>query len=104
MAQTPASPQFPLFDGLRGIACLSIFVFHVVRYAPVGTTLGPFVFQLNFSVCLFFMVSGFLLYRPYAQRRFEGRPPLRTGPYAVRRVLRVIPGYWVALAVIVLVL
>jgi peptidoglycan/LPS O-acetylase OafA/YrhL len=50
-------------------------------------------------VTIFFVLSGFLLYRPYVARHLEGRrgPALRA--FARRRVLRVVPAYWLALTV-----
>jgi peptidoglycan/LPS O-acetylase OafA/YrhL len=46
---------------------------------------------------LFFVISGFLLYRPFvAARASEARAP-STARYARRRVLRIVPAYWFAL-------
>jgi peptidoglycan/LPS O-acetylase OafA/YrhL len=49
---------------------------------------------------LFFVISGFLLYRPYVLARAEGRPAPSTARYARRRVLRILPAYWAALTVL----
>jgi peptidoglycan/LPS O-acetylase OafA/YrhL len=49
---------------------------------------------------LFFLISGFLLYRPFVRARVLDDPAPRTGAYAWRRFLRIVPAYWVALAVI----
>jgi len=51
-------------------------------------------------VPIFFVVSGFLLYRPYVARREQGGSGPAVGPYAVRRALRIVPAYWVALTLI----
>jgi peptidoglycan/LPS O-acetylase OafA/YrhL len=56
------------------------------------------------GVVIFFAISGFLLYRPFAQARFEGVPGPRLGAYAIRRLLRIVPAYWVALIVVTVVL
>jgi peptidoglycan/LPS O-acetylase OafA/YrhL len=51
----------------------------------------------NQALILFFVISGFLLYRPYVRARAAGRPQPSTARYARRRVLRIVPAYWCAL-------
>jgi peptidoglycan/LPS O-acetylase OafA/YrhL len=55
------------------------------------------------GVAIFFLISGFLLYRPFLVAHQGGRP-VRIGDYTRRRFLRIVPGYWLALTVILLVL
>jgi peptidoglycan/LPS O-acetylase OafA/YrhL len=50
-------------------------------------------------VAIFFVLSGFLLYRPFVAARLEGRPGPRVWRYARRRALRILPAYWLALVV-----
>src|SRR2546422_794479 len=97
-ARTDAPERYPLFDSARAIAALSVFAFHVGRTRPParGSNLIPYVNHLNFGVTVFFLISGFLLYRTFLVARLEGRP-LRIGTYVLRRFLRLVPGYWVAL-------
>ncbi len=45
------------------------------------------------------MLSAFLIYRPYARSRLDGRPPPSLKRYARNRFLRVVPPYWVALTI-----
>ncbi len=52
------------------------------------------------GVILFFVISGFLLYRPFVAARADGRLRPGTARYARRRVLRIVPAYWVALTVL----
>ena len=83
---TPATPRFPLFDSLRAIAALSIFVFHLPLAAPLSPDTPQAVpVGHERGVAVFFLVSGFLLYRPFAQARFEGRKGPATLLYAERR-------------------
>jgi peptidoglycan/LPS O-acetylase OafA/YrhL len=49
---------------------------------------------------VFFVISGFVLYRPFAAARFNATPAPPLVPYAVRRVARIVPAYWVALAIV----
>lgn len=100
--------RFPLFDGLRALAALSVLVFHAVVATPLYHTssLGPlrFAAHLDVGVRVFFVISGFLLYRPFALAHLAGRPAPSTGAYAWRRLLRIGPGYWAALALVTLTL
>jgi peptidoglycan/LPS O-acetylase OafA/YrhL len=43
------------------------------------------------------VISGFLLYRPFAQARFDRLPSPALGAYAIRRAFRILPAFWVAL-------
>jgi peptidoglycan/LPS O-acetylase OafA/YrhL len=98
------SVRFPLFDSLRAIAAVSIFFFHIafVLHLLGGRTLSPWLAQLNVGVPIFFLISGFLLYRPFAQARFSGEPSPPVVPYAIRRFFRIVPAYWVALTIVAL--
>jgi peptidoglycan/LPS O-acetylase OafA/YrhL len=105
VAPPPGNPRFPLFDSLRAIAALSVFVGHSLtitggddRYA-----LGQYASQLaTEGVAIFFLISGFLLYRPFVSARFSDRD-YRVRDYTRRRFLRIVPAYWVALTVVIIV-
>src|SRR5687767_2058855 len=95
VAPSPGNPRFPLFDGLRAIAALSILLFHAGNHAyqadPQVDWLGYVVARLNVGVPIFFVISGFLLYRPFAAARMQGSRMPRIRDYARRRVLRIVP-------------
>src|SRR5438067_2583117 len=98
--------RFPLFDSLRAIAALAVLGAHAAVFASLETShssvLRPYAARLDVGVAVFFVVSGFLLYRPFVLARTRGRPRPATGPYAWRRFLRIVPAYWVALTLITL--
>ena len=54
--------------------------------------------ELRLGVQLFFVLSGYLIFRPYVAAILDGA---RRGPgltrYAIRRAARILPGYWLAL-------
>ncbi len=103
LAPPPGNPRFPLFDGLRAVAALSVLVYHVGYYSRANegeAGLSPYLARLNVGVAVFFVISGFLLYRPMLVGRLGTGPPVRLGGYARRRVLRIVPAYWVALTVL----
>ncbi len=89
---------------LRGLAVLLVFLFHargITSGNPPGD-MGPlqaFIAVGNTGVTLFFVLSGFLLSRPWLEATLLGRkaPDLRN--YVVARALRILPLYYLAIAV-----
>lgn len=100
----PGNPRFPLFDALRAIAALCVFAGHTVTgtYAlsQHPRLFGLAVYVADQGVAIFFLISGFLLYRPFVAARRAGRPFSLPG-YIRRRVLRIVPCYWVALTLFI---
>lgn len=90
-------------DFVRASACAIVVLHHLAQRVDFGSSLGrnPFLQVFNgvggFGVGVFFVLSGFLLARPFwlALDRGEPLPSLRT--YAVRRAARIVPGFWLAL-------
>jgi len=102
----PSRVQFPTLDGYRAIAALAVLLFHVLAdtgfHAQAGY-LGEATFRLgNYGVTVFFVLSGFLLYRPYARADIEGHAPPAFRPYIITRLFRIVPAYWVALSAVIL--
>jgi peptidoglycan/LPS O-acetylase OafA/YrhL len=89
-------------DGYRAIAALAVVVFHVAFLGGETTrwAAGWALARLDVGVSLFFVLSGFLLYRPFAVAHLRGDPMPALGPYFRRRLLRIFPAYWLALAVL----
>jgi peptidoglycan/LPS O-acetylase OafA/YrhL len=101
-----STPRFPLFDSLRGIAALSVFAVHLPLVATMsdGHFLKRYLVELNLGVAVFFLISGFLLYRPFVQARYANEAPPSVRTFGTRRALRIVPAYWVALPIVVLML
>jgi peptidoglycan/LPS O-acetylase OafA/YrhL len=98
----PGNPRFPLVDGLRAVAVLLILAFHVAGQQGVaeGKWWGPFALRLDVGVTIFFVISGFLLYRPFVAARLSHAPRPDILAYARRRALRILPAYWLALTLL----
>jgi peptidoglycan/LPS O-acetylase OafA/YrhL len=98
--QRPRPHDLPLLDGLRGVAALMIVVTHVgfETGATAHGSWGALVARLDLGVALFFVLSGFLLVRPWL--RAAGQPSTRR--YLLRRAARILPAYWVVLVVALL--
>lgn len=102
VAPPPGNPRFPLFDGLRAVAATSVLLTHtgLLSWAEFGAWYGRYTARLDIGVTIFFLISGFLLYRPFVAAHLDGKPGPRVRDYARRRALRIIPGYWFALTVL----
>jgi len=88
-----------VFDGLRGVAILAVVWYHLALVT--GVTPTSLVAQTGFmGVDLFFFVSGFCLFWPHARHIFEGRARPTLGEFAERRLEKILPSYFVALAII----
>jgi peptidoglycan/LPS O-acetylase OafA/YrhL len=96
-AAVVATGHFPCLDAYRGIGMLMVLASHAsFATGYTGSTLGPYLSRFELAVPMFFMLSGFLLYRPEAIRALTGRAPQPTGRFLRRRGLRIFPGYWAA--------
>ncbi len=92
-------------DGLRGIAALVVFGVHVwiyqlpntveVRRDNVGELL---LFEGRVAFVAFFVLSGYLLFRPFVRASLGAGPPAAIGSYFIRRAARIMPAYYLALA------
>lgn len=98
----PSRRRFEGFDGLRALAALSVLMLHVTWASgfTLNSWFGLYTARLDIGVAVFFLISGFLLYRPFAVAHLSSRqqPSLRV--FWVRRALRIVPAYWVALTIL----
>jgi peptidoglycan/LPS O-acetylase OafA/YrhL len=101
---THTGTRFPCFDGLRAIAASAIVVFHVASTTGSSTRApyGRYLARLDVGVAVFFVVSGFLLYRPFVAGHLAARRPPSWRAFWWRRALRIYPAYWVALTAAIL--
>jgi peptidoglycan/LPS O-acetylase OafA/YrhL len=92
------------FDGLRALAALAIVALHVTSAtgAVTATGLGRYFARLDVGVTIFFVISGFLLYRPFVRSHLGARGKIALGSFWWRRALRIFPAYWVALIAAIL--
>lgn len=102
VAPPPGNPRFPLLDAVRALAVLSVLLYHTggASHFDVDNPLGIYAARGDVGVAVFFLLSGFLLYRPFVAARVQGRPPIRVRDYARRRALRILPAWWAALIVL----
>lgn len=81
----------PALDGLRALGALAVVVHHAWQYSGHPAPWNLWL-QLSLGVALFFCLSGFLVYAPWA----SGRPP-RIGRFYALRAARILPLYYLTL-------
>lgn len=81
--------QVASLTGMRGFAALSVVLIHTS-----GKTEYTWLGVHGYGPIALFVLSGFLLYRPFARWTLgvSGRPGLRS--FAIRRGARIFPAYW----------
>ena len=104
--ESGALSPIPVLDGIRALAVLLVMFFHAWHNQPGMLEPGQAVdsspiWYARGGLDTFFVLSGFLLFLPYARWAFG----LSTAPSArkfyKRRILRVGPAYWLCLALLV---
>lgn len=100
--QTSSGSWIPELDGLRFIAIVSVVFFHIagqIEHHHTAQISNHYAWMsralLNGyrGVQLFFMISGFILARPFAEHHLFGKPAPSLGRYFLRRVTRLEPPY-----------
>jgi peptidoglycan/LPS O-acetylase OafA/YrhL len=93
--------RMPNLDSLRGIAAIGILVSHAA-YATGAVHVpfwGAWLSRLEGFVTFFFVLSGFVLFRPHvAASAGHARWPSAPQFYA-RRLTRIVPAYWLLVIV-----
>lgn len=103
------SREIAALNGARGLAILLVLTHHLYLW-QFGRGYGPGVVMelATFAysgVLLFFVLSGFLLYLPYARATLDGSqrwPDVRR--FYARRTLRILPVHWAILGAMALML
>lgn len=99
-------------DGLRGIAILMVVLYHVwlITWLDHSINLpGWLNINLNFipetgflGVELFFFISAFCLFYPYARYMFEGAKFQSVKEFTYRRIIKIIPSYYLSILLIMM--
>lgn len=90
----------PGLDGYRATAAFMVLVFHVAGTTGLTREDGLISYAIRpfgiLGVSIFFVMSGFLLYRPFVRAHLRDEPMPPIGTYLLRRGLRIFPAYWCA--------
>jgi peptidoglycan/LPS O-acetylase OafA/YrhL len=91
-------------DGLRGIAALIVFAIHVWIYQLPNTVElrrdsweKTVLFEGRVAFVMFFVLSGYLLYRAFARAALREGEPVNVRSYVMRRAARIVPAYYLAI-------
>jgi peptidoglycan/LPS O-acetylase OafA/YrhL len=97
-------------DGIRGVGMLLVFFTHLFLLADPDPDsnmrafgwAAPILGHIDLGLAAFFVLSGYLIARPFARAYVAGtrRPPLRD--YVRNRVLRVVPAFYVFTVLVLL--
>ena len=108
-----------VLDGVRAIACLAVLAFHMNLVSTgfhlwqpllsIHTVIGTLTYFATSiawfgesGVILFFLLSGFLLFLPFAKALLFDSPWPSLRRFYIRRIFRILPGYYAALFLIAL--
>ena len=96
--------RLDVLDGLRGIAISLVVWYHAWLVSGLSAGMLNFIARAGFlGVDLFFFISGFCLFYPYARADAEGKPVPTTRRFFARRAAKIVPSYLLALVVFALV-
>jgi peptidoglycan/LPS O-acetylase OafA/YrhL len=98
-------PRLVGLESVRGMAAIVVVWTHawtLSRDFASHTYLQRLADGGLYSIFVFFALSGYLLFWPFAQAAWGNRGPVSLRNYALNRAWRVLPAYYVALIVIML--
>ncbi|HMD02625.1 MAG TPA: acyltransferase [Candidatus Baltobacteraceae bacterium] len=102
--------RLAVLDGLRGIAILLVVWYHVWLMTWLRADVHVFGQTYNFNIFpemgylgveIFFFISGFCLFYPYARTLFDGKPQQTLGQFAWRRGIKILPSYTLSIVILV---
>jgi peptidoglycan/LPS O-acetylase OafA/YrhL len=94
---SPPADRLTALDGLRIVAAIGIVVLHVSGATGqlYNTWYGGGFNMMSVGVAIFFVLSGFVVFRPWVQAAAAGSQAPDTGRFLVRRFTRIVPAAWV---------
>jgi peptidoglycan/LPS O-acetylase OafA/YrhL len=109
--------RFVAGDPLRAVAALSVLTYHMAygasllfagggdratRFHDAYGPFGPLLANLDLGLYVFFVLSGYLLARPFLRALVHGERLPAVGVYLRNRALRIVPAYWFVLTLTLL--
>lgn len=111
LQKSSSENRLETIDGLRGLAIILVLWFHVWQqsWLPNGISIGDLKFTFDYipavgfiGVDLFFFISAFCLFYPYAKTTLEGTKEQMLKRFAYRRFIKIVPSYYLSLIIIVI--
>jgi peptidoglycan/LPS O-acetylase OafA/YrhL len=110
LKNTGRNNNIAVLDGVRAFACLAVIAYHINRYTSLThvwtSAIGSITTSIALTgwsgVTLFFVLSGFLLFMPYAKSMLFDSPWPSLRTFYFRRALRILPGYYASLFLLII--
>jgi peptidoglycan/LPS O-acetylase OafA/YrhL len=106
--------RIPRFDGVRGICSVALLTVHIAwtgslignyNQPPVNLPAATVINGFQIVMGVFFLLSGLFIFRSFARPVIAGGTPQpELGPYFLRRVLRLLPPYYLMVGAALLLL
>ena len=95
-------------DGVRAVAAYLIVLHHIMFAAGITSNSsyrfwGRFTGRFDVGVPIFFILSGYLLFRPFARSILNDQILPSSSQFWRKRLVRILPAYWLALIVMLLI-
>lgn len=82
-------------DALRGIAIVGVIIAHTGSIAATSSAIGHLAARGSYGVQLFFVISAFTIFLTYERAALSEHHPTKN--FFIRRLLRIIPIYWMGI-------
>ncbi|MDO8753602.1 MAG: acyltransferase [Anaerolineales bacterium] len=99
--------RFEALEAYRGVAALMIVVYHAYQHSRIvqtyvyeATPLHLLLRSLDSGVSFYLALSGFLIFLPFAYACLGQRPYSSARGFLIRRAIRLVPLYYVAILVV----
>ena len=115
MSAAPETTRHRLagLDGVRGLACLLVFIYHLrwhtrpnvddpLRLEVLGFRFDRVLANCDSGVAIFFVLSGLLLSLPFWRAIIAGSPAPDARKFYWRRMCRIVPAYFAVVIVVYL--
>lgn len=90
-------PRVDGLDGLRILSAVAVVIYHLLGEIVGGNPTAGVV--LPTTALIFFVITGYVIYRPFLIAHVGGTPQPPMAPFYLSRLLRVLPLWWIAVAV-----
>lgn len=102
---SPRNPRYKSLDFWRGVACLTVVIYHSSFYAQISdkftqTLYKGIITHFRLGVAVFFVISGYCIAAASDSTR---RRPHSVRQYFGRRFRRIFPPYWILVVVSVVI-
>ncbi len=106
-APIEAGQRIESLEAYRGLAALGVVIFHAYQHSRIGeiyvyqnTAVHLLLRNLDGGVSIFFALSGFLIFLPFARAAIQQQTPQSARGFLIRRAIRIVPLYYVAILIV----